>query len=168
MTDNIFRKFSYSYVWTGKMSFVLTRFCTCWLFGQMIHLPQKFSTWPWWLTGYHLADNLLSCIFLAQNLHMTFQSQCHWSLSLDEILLEHDDVIKWKHFPRYWPFVRGIHRSTVNSSYKGQWRGALIFSLICAWIDSWINNREGGDLGRYRSHYDVTAMIHIQLYFFRS
>ena len=23
----------------------------------------------------------------------------------------HDDVIKWKHFPRYWPFVRGIHRS---------------------------------------------------------
>ena len=23
----------------------------------------------------------------------------------------HDDVIKWKHFPRNWPFVRGIHRS---------------------------------------------------------
>ena len=23
----------------------------------------------------------------------------------------HDDVIKWKHFPRYWPFVWGIHRS---------------------------------------------------------
>ena len=22
------------------------------------------------------------------------------------------DVIKWKHFPRYWPFVRGIHRSS--------------------------------------------------------
>ena len=26
----------------------------------------------------------------------------------------HDDAIKWKHFPRYWPFVRGIHRSPVN------------------------------------------------------
>ena len=38
----------------------------------------------------------------------------------------HDDVIKWKHFPRYWPFVRGIHRSPVNSSHKGQWRGALM------------------------------------------
>ena len=25
----------------------------------------------------------------------------------------HDDVIKWKYFPRYWPFVRGIHRSPV-------------------------------------------------------
>ena len=23
----------------------------------------------------------------------------------------HDDVIKWKHFPRYWPFVWGIHQS---------------------------------------------------------
>ena len=32
---------------------------------------------------------------------------------------KHDDVIKWKHFPRYWPFVRGIHRSPVNSPYKG-------------------------------------------------
>ena len=48
--------------------------------------------------------------------------------------LNHNDVIKWKHFPRYWPFVRGIHWSPVNSPYKGQWRRALIFSLICAWI----------------------------------
>ena len=30
----------------------------------------------------------------------------------------HDDVIKWKHFPRYWPFVWGIHRSPVNSPHK--------------------------------------------------
>ena len=37
----------------------------------------------------------------------------------------HDDVIKWKHLPRYWPFVRGIHRSPVNSSHKGQWRVAF-------------------------------------------
>ena len=47
--------------------------------------------------------------------------------------IKHDDVIKWKLFPRYWPFVWGIHRSTVNSPHKGQWRGALIFCLICAW-----------------------------------
>ena len=37
-----------------------------------------------------------------------------------------------EHFPRYWPFVRGIHRWPVNSPHKGQWRGALMFSLICA------------------------------------
>ena len=39
----------------------------------------------------------------------------------------YDDVIKWKYFPRYWPFVQGIHRPPVNSPYKGQWRGALMF-----------------------------------------
>ena len=49
-----------------------------------------------------------------------------WSLP-DQVY--HDDVIKWKHFPRYWPFVRGIHRSP--------WRG---------------------DLRRHRAHYDVTVM----------
>ena len=40
----------------------------------------------------------------------------------------HDDVIKWKTFPRYWSFVRGIHRSVVNSPYKGQW--CLLWSAL--------------------------------------
>ena len=71
----------------------------------------------------------------------------------------HDDVIKWKHFPRNWPFVRGIHRSPVNSPHKGQWRGALMFSLICVWIIDWVNNREAGDLRRHRGHYDVIVMF---------
>ena len=66
-----------------------------------------------------------------------------------------DDVIKWKHFPRYWPFVRGIQRSPVNSPHKGQWRRALMFSVIYAWINGWANNREAGDLRRHRVHYDV-------------
>ena len=73
--------------------------------------------------------------------------------------VSHDDVIKWKLFPRYWPFVRGIHRSPVNSPHKGQWRGALMFSLICVWINGWVNNREAGDLRRYLAHYDVTLII---------
>ena len=51
-----------------------------------------------------------------------------------------------------------IHRSPVNSPHKGQWRGALMFSLICAWINSWVNNREAGDLRCYCAHYDVTVM----------
>ena len=70
----------------------------------------------------------------------------------------HDDVIKWKHFPCFWPFVRGIHRSPVNSHHKGQWRGALLFSLICAWTNGWVNNWEAGDMIRHRTHYDVTVM----------
>ena len=71
----------------------------------------------------------------------------------------HDDVIKWKHFPRYWTFVQGIHRSPVNSPHNGQWRGALMFSLICAWIKGWVNNRKTSDFRRHRAHYDVVVML---------
>ena len=70
----------------------------------------------------------------------------------------HDDVIKWKHFPRHCPFVRGIHRSPVNSLHKGQWRGALMLTLICARINGWANNGEAGDLRRHLAHYDVIVM----------
>ena len=71
----------------------------------------------------------------------------------------HDDVIKWKHFPCYWPFVRGIHRSPVNSQHKGQWREALVFSLICTPIWGWVNNREAGELRCHCTHYDVIVML---------
>ena len=46
----------------------------------------------------------------------------------------------------------------VNSPHKGPWRGALMFSLICVWINGWANNRKAGDLRRYRAHYDVIVM----------
>ena len=71
----------------------------------------------------------------------------------------YDDVIKWKHFRRYWPFVRGIHLWSVNSPHKGQWRGALAFSLICVWINGWVNNGKVGDLRPHRTHYGATVMI---------
>ena len=71
----------------------------------------------------------------------------------------HDGVIKWKHFPRYWPFVRGIHRSSVDSPHKGQWRGALMFSLICAYTNVWANNRDA-------VIWDAIALIMTSLYFF--
>ena len=76
----------------------------------------------------------------------------------------HDDVIKWKHLPCYWPFVWGIHQSPVNSPHKGQWRGAFMFSLICAWINRLVNSREAGYLRRYCAHYDVIVMIEPQQY----
>ena len=52
----------------------------------------------------------------------------------------------------------GIHRSPGNSPHKGQWCIALMFSLICAWINGWINNGEAGDLRHHPAHYDVIAM----------
>ena len=71
----------------------------------------------------------------------------------------HDDVIKWNHFLCHWPFVRRIHRSPVKSPHKGQWRGALVFSVILAWTNGWINTRYAGDLRHHHVQYDVTVMI---------
>ena len=81
------------------------------------------------------------------------------SSRLRMILSFHDDVVKWKHSLHYWPFVRGIHRSPVNSLHNGQWRGALMSSLICTWIKGWVNNCEAGDLRCHHAHYDVTVII---------
>ena len=94
--------------------------------------------------------------------YLFFTSLIRYKIRWNTIWLVHDDVIKWKHFPRYWPFVRGIQRSPVNSPHKGQWRGALMFSLICAWINDWVNTREAGDLRRYRAHYDVIVMLSVK------
>ena len=71
-------------------------------------------------------------------------------------------VIKWKHFPRNWPYVRGILRSPMNSPHKGQWRGALMGFFICVWINDWVNNGEAGDLRRYCAHYDVIVMCSLR------
>ena len=72
------------------------------------------------------------------------------------LILLHDDIIKWKHFLRYWPFVREF------TGHKGQWRGALMFPFICAIINGWANNHGAGDLRRRGVHYDVTVMTYIQ------
>ena len=70
----------------------------------------------------------------------------------------HDDVFEGNHVPRYWPFVWGIRRD-VNSTHKGQWQGALMFSLICAWTNGWANNLGVGDLRHLRAHYGATVMV---------
>ena len=58
-------------------------------------------------------------------------------------------------FPCYWPSC-GI---LIEFSHKGQWRGALVFSLICAWTSGWWNSREAGDLRRHRAHYDCNGLL---------
>ena len=68
----------------------------------------------------------------------------------------------WRHqmetFSALLALCMGNSQVPVNSPHKGQWFGALVFSLICAWINDWVNNREAGDLRRHRAHYDVNVM----------
>ena len=58
----------------------------------------------------------------------------------------------WRHqmktFCTLLAICAGIHRPPVNSPHQGQWRTALMFSLIYVWLNSWVNNREAGDLRR--------------------
>ena len=69
----------------------------------------------------------------------------------------------WRHqmetFSALLALCAGNSPVPVNSPHKGQWRGALMFSLIYAWINDWVNNRQAGDLRRYCCHYDVNVMI---------
>ena len=37
-------------------------------------------------------------------------------------------------------------------------------SLICAWINGWVNNRNAGDLRPHRAHYDVTVMQYYRVH----
>ena len=61
-----------------------------------------------------------------------------WQLSNCQIW-PHDDVMIWKCFPHYWPFVRGIHRSLVDSPHKGPviWG----FEFICSYLNMLLNKQ---------------------------
>ena len=55
--------------------------------------------------------------------------------------------------------------SSIIGKFQQIKRGALIFSLICAWINGWVNNREAGNLRRKCAHYDVIVMNLINVLF---
>ena len=67
-------------------------------------------------------------------------------------------------FSKLLAFVRGIHLSLVDSPYKGQWRGALMFSLIYAWTNGWASNQDAGDFRRHHAHYDVIVTNLLRAY----
>ena len=105
------------------------------------HIRMAVSVWC-------LFDLLYHMIYLSICFQVVWLSQCQW----------HDDVIKRTHFPRHRPFVRGNPRYPVDFPHKGEWRGALMFSVICAWTNGWADNRNPGDLTRLCSHYNVIAI----------
>ena len=69
----------------------------------------------------------------------------------------HDDVNKWRHFPRYWPLCGEAtgHRwiPCTKASDAELW---CFFDLRLK--KGWVNNREAGDLRRHRAHYDITVI----------
>ena len=100
-------------------------------FRSSFHLESKWSSSGPYLTAYL---SRLTSRFVLRFRHVLSN------------VLDSKHAISWKHFLRYWLFVREIHRSPVNYLHKGLWCGALMFSLICAWISGWVNKGEVGDV----------------------
>ena len=121
----------------------------CTIVMSYIEINKAVSQWL-------LTFNL--CVSVTWPLTCAFHIPCTHT---PEIIDMHRGVCdnNWKHLPCYRPFLRGIYQSLVDCPHKGQWRGALMFSLICAWTNIAANNRNNGDLRCYCVHYVVTLMM---------
>ena len=110
------------------------------------------------LLGNCIMYSVLSYIYLA---YIIVIKTC------DPLVSLHLSITWWRHqmetFSALLVLCAGIHRSPVNSPHKGQWRGAFMFSLICTWINGWVNSREAGDLRCYCAHYDVTIISYMHM-----
>ena len=69
----------------------------------------------------------------------------------------------WRHHMETFSVLLAIcaGNSPVPMNSKGQWRGALMFSLICARMNGWVNNGEAGDLRLHWVHYDLIVMWYV-------
>ena len=120
----------------GCDSAIVTRYCVAW---------GKFRKLLPVLTSRHLSPNVRGKVYTG----------CvHWLCSMvtkHGVKMTSSNVNISTFLPLYV-------ESQVNSPRKGQWRGALVFSLICAWLNSWVNTCKAGNLKCHCAHYDVTVM----------
>ena len=153
-----------------QVSIVCPQFCLRALFHpvatifvciQLIYLscPRIYDLWNspvvWYgyISGAHASFSWFTKLvvkFIWRDIH---------DVSDDRSASLHDDVIRWKHFPRHWPFVRGFHGSPVNSLTQARYAELWCYLWSAPWINGWVNNRKAGDLRRHRAHYDVIVMI---------
>ena len=95
---------------------------------------------------------ITSCVQWGPGTLSTHHTHCIWKIKALGSWWRH----QMETFSALLALCAGNSPVPVNSPHKGQWRGALMFSLICAWI---VNHRKAGDLRRHRAHYDVTVML---------
>ena len=84
-----------------------------------------------------------------------------WSVVKGFIVVWHQSIMMTSSNGNIFSVTGSLCRWPVNSPHKGQWRTALVFSLICTWTNGWVNNRDVGDLRGHRAQYDVTVMFYL-------
>ena len=104
------------------------------------------------------AIHLLSYYVALCRFHTHPTDAIHW-LWINHSITVNNHNHQIKTFACYWPFVRGTHRSPVDSHQKGKRYGALMLSLICAWTNGWASSRHACDLRRHCAHYDCDEYI---------
>ena len=88
--------------------------------------------------------------------------RCQTIIWNNDDLSLHGDVIKWKHFPRYWPGHWWIlHTKASDAEFS-------CFLWSPPWINGWVNGREAGELRLHRAHYDVIVMNKYEFVLVRS
>ena len=145
----------------AKMLFALPRRCN----------PELLKTTQNRQNDNHLILNIEKRLLLECWKHAFYEQICqtkegHWitrNFSYTSAANQFVRMTWWRHqmepFSALLALCAGNSPVPLNSPHKGQWRGGLMFSLIFAWINDWVNNREAGDLRRHRGQYDVNVMI---------
>ena len=125
--------------------------------------PKQLPTWEW-VTGKRGFARFEFKMRFGQIYYIATPHECYMSnrrarwAKLVRWLIIHDDVMKWKHFPRYWPLCGEFTCHRLIPLTKAS-DAKLWYSLICAWTNGWVNKRYADYLRRHRAHYDVTIMV---------
>ena len=157
--------------------------------GRRLRLQTTFSNWFWWTkfesewNMLHFDSNIVEIcsqtdgkplseriVSLNINLPLRFDE-----LNEQAVYNKHTnhtqtwfDYSWWRHqmetVSALLAICAGNSPVPVNSPHKGQWCGALMFSMIYARINSWVNNREAGNLRRHPTHCDVIVMLCSEFY----
>ena len=131
-----------------------------WVSNFILHFTVRVIIYPWWDLSLTILvkgplDTYYTCIDdgndAAHDDGGPGGESGHWK----DKYSQYDDVIKWKNFPRYWPFVRGIHRSRWIPRTK-----ATDAELCCfLWSAPEPTAKQAigtpDDLKRHRAHYGV-------------
>ena len=118
-------------------------------------LGRNWLVFAYIFQGYFAGNMSLTIAQILQTLDIL------WS-NITRCWTQYERKTWWRHqmetFSALLDLCAGNSPVPVNSPHKGQRRGTLMFSLICARINDRVNNREAGDLRRHRGHYDVIVM----------
>ena len=137
-------------------------------FDLLLNKRLSKQSWGWWfetpsrsLWRHRNVDCIAGCASLTQTIELV---NVKWIALANETVIyniSHCYVMTWACLmtSSNGNIFRVIGPCAGEFPHKGQWRGALIFSLICAWTNGWVNNRYVGDLRRHRVHYDATVMF---------